>query len=190
MSFIGDAISSITNPIFGKPDSDTQESAANASSDYTRLLSQMTGDYYNKTGGLRNTVIGNLENFMNGNYDPTESAMYAPLKASAEQQYGTAKDSIMSELPQGGALLEGLANLQGQKANTLSTLLAQLVQDEYNKAYATGTGSQATAASGITNAVSGSNSLLSALAQQQGAGAASANASMSSVAKVIASLLA
>jgi hypothetical protein len=172
MSFVGDLLGDIVNPILGKPDPNYQEDAIKSSTDAANQAATMSGDYYTKTAPIRTGLIDRLTNFMNGNLDPTASAMYSPIKTSAENQYQTGRENLMSELPQGGALFEGLANLEGQKADTTSNLIAALVKDEYNKAYAMGQGSQQVAASGITDAANASSGAANALANQQQAGAA------------------
>ena len=68
-----------------------------------------------------------------------------------------------------------MGGLQRTKANTLTDVIGQMVQDEYNKAYAMGQGSQAVAASGIKSSADLSNQSLSAMAHQQSAGASGAN---------------
>lgn len=155
----------------GKPSPESQEAALNASTESTRNLTDMSKDYYSKTAPLRGNVTDRLTNFMQGNLDPTQSAMYSPIKMTAERQYQTAMDDLMSKTPTGGALYEGMANLGGQKAASITDMIQQIVQDEYNKAYAMGQGSQSTAAAGIQGAASESNKLVSGLAQQQQAGA-------------------
>ncbi len=168
--FIGDTIGSITRPVLGKPDPSATESATNASTGMTNFLSQMAQNYWNATAPVRDSVLSRLSEFMGGNFDPTASPMYAPIKSSTEQQYGTARDKIMETLPVGGALSESLADLESNKANTMSSLISQLVLDEYNKAYGIASGSPQTSQSGISSALAGNTGLLSALTGQTQAG--------------------
>lgn len=191
MGFIGDAIGSITQPLLGKPDPEYQENATTASTNATNLAAQMASDYYGKTASMRNSVISRLSKFMNGSLDPTKSAMYAPIKMNAERQYTTARNELMEEAPRGGLLYDKLGDLLASKAQTLTDAIGGIVQDEYNKAYAMGQGSQTTASAGITNAANSSNGLLQALATQQQAGAQQASntgAAMGALAELIAYL--
>jgi len=157
----------------GKGTSEDRSKATQASTSAQKWLTRMSSDYYGKTAGLRNGVIDNLTKFIEGNYDPTASPQYAPIKSIAERQYQTGMDDVIANTPAGGALYEGMANLSGKKADTITDLLSTIIQDEYNKAYAMGQGSQQVAASGITNAGNMSTNLLNALANQQNAGASS-----------------
>ena len=185
MSFVGDLLGDVVNPILGKPDPEYQEEALKSSTEAARAGSAMSQDYYTKTAPIRTGLIDRLTNFMNGNLDPTASAMFAPIKASTENQYQTARGNLMSDLPQGGALFEGLTDLEGKKADTTSNLIASLVQDEYNKAYAMGQGSQQVAASGITNAANASSGAAQAGAAGQQAGAAGTANAVSLVSAIL-----
>lgn len=160
---IGDTVGDITSPILGKADPETMESSYESQTGLTNTLANITKDYYTQTGDVRTSVIDKLTQFMEGNYDPTASAMYAPIKNYAEDTYATSKNSLMELLPQGGALYDSLGDLEGKKADTLSTMLGQLVSDEYTKAYNLATGSQTSSTSGYGSALSGATSLMSAL---------------------------
>lgn len=171
MSVVGDILGDILNPALGKPDPSVQQTATETSTELARQAGAMSADYYGKTAPMRNSLITRLTDFMKGNLDPTASAMYAPIKMTAERQYDTAREKTLEDLPRGGALYESLSNLAGQKAQTITDMISQIVQDEYNKAYAMGQGSQQVAASGITGAGDSTNKLLQALSSQQQAGA-------------------
>lgn len=155
----------------GKPSPESQEAALNASTASTEWLTNMSKGYYNQTAPMRNELIGNLTNFLQGNNDPTASPMYAPIKMTAERQYQTAREQAMEDMPMGGALYDSLANIAGQRAKSITDMISQVVQDEYNKAYSMGQGSQQVSAAGVGAGAQSSNQLLSALASQQQAGA-------------------
>jgi hypothetical protein len=167
----GSNIGNVGRDFTGKPSPQSQEAALNASTESTKFLTDMSKNYYNQTAGLREGLVNRFTNFINNGMDPTTSAQYAPIKMTAERQYQTAMDDLMSKTPAGGALYEGMANLGGQKAGTITDMISKIIQDEYNKAYAMGQGSQSVAASGVQSGATASNQLLSSLAQQQGAGA-------------------
>jgi len=147
MSFIGDTIGQITRPILGKPDRNMQEKTQEATLSATNAQNALAGQLINELAPLRNQVIQRSTDFMKGNFDPTASAMFAPMKANAEQQFNTAENNLMERLPQGGALFQGMADLQGQKAQSLSSLIAQIVADEYQKAFGMGSGAPQVAGS-------------------------------------------
>src|SRR3990167_7833828 len=73
------------------------------------LLARLSQDYYNQTQPLRTSMIDRSQSFLSGGLDVTQSPMYGALKSGIEGQFGTARNNILSSLPQGGALLEALA---------------------------------------------------------------------------------
>lgn len=193
MGFIGEAIGSITRPILGKPSADAQNSAQQAA---TQAASQAAAsqaaasqaaeeqvkfarEVWGQATPVRNPVLDRLSTFMQHGLDPTTSAMYAPLKNQTEIAYNTGRDNLMSQVANGGALYEGLAGLEQSKASTMGGLMAQILQDEYNKAYGIATGAPQQTQSGLLGAgqtyASAMNNntasgLVSALANQQLAG--------------------
>lgn len=170
MSFVTD----FTNDVMGKPDPDDTSAATNAQTNSLNQALQMAQGYYNQTQGIRDSLIGRLGNFMQGNLDPAASALYAPMKNAAEQQFQTGEQSLMSKMPAGGPIWDGLSSLYSQKADTISNLLSSIVTDEYTKAYGMGQGSPQVAASALQSGGSGAN-LLNALSNQQQTGIKTAN---------------
>jgi hypothetical protein len=169
-----DFLPSKKNPLGGlggKPDKnqETSREVADKTGNYMDILGGISQDYYNQTAGLRGGIINRLTNFLSGNMDPVQSAMYAPIKSNVENQYARAENEILSKLPAGGVMQNELANASLSKAGTLSQLIANLVQDEYNKAYAMGSGSQEVASSGLTNAAGTGSNLINSLANQSNA---------------------
>ncbi|RLA60194.1 MAG: hypothetical protein DRQ89_13165 [Epsilonproteobacteria bacterium] len=117
--------------------SDADEQAEQTS----KLSSEMAKDYWKRTKGVRNQVIGGLDDFMKGNFDPTASPMYASQKLAVEQQYQTALDNLLANLPSGGGMGENMASLEMGKAGSLVDMIGKIIQDEYNKAYGMAVGS-------------------------------------------------
>lgn len=186
-------IGNVGREFTGKPSPESQEQALKASTQAQQWLTDMSKGYYEDTAGMRGNLIGNLTNFLNGNYDPASSPMYAPIKMNAERQYDVARNQTLSDMPEGGALYASLQDLGAKKAGTLTDEIGKLVADQYAKAYAMGQGSQQVAASGVTNAGNLANQTVSGLAQQQGAGAqgvGNAVGLISALAKVLATALA
>ena len=103
--------------------------------------------------------------------DPSASPLYAPGKFAAEQQFGTARDNIMSSMPEGGGLYDALAQTDISKAGALSGLEANISQDFFDKIYGAAFGAPQTAVSGL----GGAGGIMGNLAGQQ----AQANAAQS-----------
>lgn len=167
---IGDTIGQVTRPILGKPDQDLQEATQEATLNATTAQNALASKLINELAPVRNQIIQRSTDFMKGNFDPTASAMFAPMKASTEQQFSTAENNLMERMPQGGALFQGLANIQGQKAQSLSDLIAKIVADEYQKAYGLGSGAPQVAGSLFSGGGQTGVGLNQGLVQQQAAG--------------------
>lgn len=85
--------------------------------------------------------LGNqFANFLSGDFDVTQSPLWAPGKLAAEQAYGSAQQNILSNMPAGGALLDELGDVERAKANTLTNLSGQVGQDMFGKAMTYGMG--------------------------------------------------
>lgn len=169
--FRGAGLDTMWSGFTGKPTSEQREDSINTANAATQWLTNMSQDYYGRTAPLRNQLITRLQNFMTGNLDPTASPMYAPVKMNAERQFQTAKENVLSTLPKGGALYDTLAELESSKAASISTMLSQIIQDEYNKAFSMGQGSQSTAAAGVGQAGQNGVGLVNALANLSQSGA-------------------
>jgi len=65
--------------------------------------------------------------------DVTSSPLWEPGKLAAEQAYQNAQQNLLSNMPSGGALLQGLGDTERAKANTLTNLAGQVGQDRYNR---------------------------------------------------------
>ena len=104
--------------------------------------------------------------------DPSASPLYAPGKFALERQFQGAEEGILSSLPQGGALLESLANAQIGKAGALAGLEADISQDFFNKIYGLATGAPQQSIGGL----GGASSVMGGLAGQQAQAAAIENA--------------
>ena len=75
--------------------------------------------------------------------------MYGAGKQQLESQYGTAKENIMANLPQGGALLSSLAGADIAKAGDLANVSSGITQDMFNKAYGAAFGAPGQAMQGM-----------------------------------------
>jgi len=106
----------------------------------SKIAGQIAKDVYQQTGGIRSNVFNDLTNFTGGNFDLSQSPMWQPQRNLIEDQYNVAEENILGNLPQGGQLLEALANNDMSRANTLSSLGGQIGQDYLNKAYGLASG--------------------------------------------------
>lgn len=119
------------------------------------LASNIAQNQFGVGQPLTESLMSRALAFMQGNLDPTASAMYAPMKSGAEQQYGAARNAIMSNLPRGGTLQDSMAKLEMAKAGTLSGLIAQLVDKEYTNAMNLNTNTMQSAINAISAAMGG-----------------------------------
>lgn len=116
----------------------SREAAAQA-----KTVSDMALGMFEESEPTRQAMFGNFEDIAAGRFDPTTSPMYAPSFAAAKEgisdQYGLAKENIMSNLPRGGAMAGALTDLELERAKTESGLPAmmaqQIIGDMTNKAY-------------------------------------------------------
>jgi len=97
-------------------------------------------------------------------YDPYKLPAFQPLyglaRTGLEDQYGVAKENILSGLPRGGAMGRALGNLETGRAKDVGSLQASIsapiIQDLYNKAYGTAwTTAPAQAFAGYGSAMTG-----------------------------------
>ena len=109
---------------------------------------------FNQTDPLRQLLIGNSTNFLNGNMDVTGTPMYRALKSGTENQYSQARNSIIADSPAGGPLQKMLADLENSRAQTLAQGQGQIAQDELNRAMGLATGSTNTATNALGQASS------------------------------------
>lgn len=116
-----------------------------APSSYEEALAMMALDQYNSTRGLRQGFLQQYTDLMTGHLDPSQMPQYAPAfaqgKEAIEDQYGLAREGIISNAPRGGAMQGQLADLESSRAEQASTLpmmlAAGITEDMMNKAYGT-----------------------------------------------------
>ena len=106
---------------------------------------------YQQTNPLRNTMIGNYENFVDGGYDVSQNPVWGAGRNVVEDQYNVARENVIGNVPAGGALTDQLAGVEEARAASLGQLGANVSQDEYNKAYGMATGAPAQAMGTLAN---------------------------------------
>lgn len=153
---IGGGNSLIDNPInidwgtlgFGAKDDDT----GGVSSQSGEQASQIATEMYSETGPLREDILARSEAFMGeGQFDPTQSALYKPGRESVETQYLQSNELARQNLPAGGSLNQALSENVRERGSGLTSLEGAITQDEYNKAYGLATGVPALSLSTLTS---------------------------------------
>jgi len=128
-----------------------------AATNYEDLLTEISKMLFESTAPMRDSLIGDLTSVAEGTFDPKTSASYNPLFAEAkggiEDQYGVAKENIISSLPRGGGMERALTEVETGRAETSAELPAQLskniMDDMMSKAYGVAFGTPQTSLQGI-----------------------------------------
>ena len=138
---------------------------------YAKQLSGMAKDYWKDTEGIRGQLIGRGENFLSGNWSPESTPMYTAGQNQIEDQYGVAQQQMLSSMPSGGGLQQGLGDLSQGRADSLTDLASQIYQNQYNtelgNAYGLGMASPQTAMSGMAGAGGVNSPVLGSQASKQ-----------------------
>lgn len=145
---------------------------------YEQTLAEMAKKLFEQGDPTRARFFGQFEDLLSGNFNPQESPMFAPSfalgKQGIEDQYGIAKENILSGLPRGGGMSTALGELElgrAEQESSLPALLSQkIIDDMMTKAYGASFGGAMTAPiSGIGTAagIESNRSLVNAQLQQQ-----------------------
>jgi len=123
--------------------------------------------------GQTNPVFAGLssryQNFLNGGLDVTGMPQYAALKDSAEQQYGQAKDNLLSTVQPGGNLTNALAGLERGRASTMTQGVGDLANQEMARTFGFATGQTPVSLGGLNSAYNTAAYSSAAAGAQQGA---------------------
>jgi hypothetical protein len=148
---------------------------------------------WNQSSLVRNPLMERLKTVAQSNFDPTLNPYYNTLKQAAGNQYGQATSGISSRLGD-NPLTQHLQEQSGNVGkNQLSTIMANMIADEYTRSLNMATGQPGRVFSGLTDANAsraGAGGVLDKIAQQQTAQQASAQAGTSAGIGAIASLIA
>lgn len=106
----------------------------------SRLLDQ--------TDPLRKKLIGQSKAFLNGGMDVMSTPEFLAMKQFAGLQADQAKDNILETMPNGGVLLDKLADVDIGKARGLSEAAGSIYGNQLNRATALATGAPLNAAMG------------------------------------------
>lgn len=150
------------------------------------LFNQMISQgqtYGQQTAPIQQGTMQRYQDILSGNYDPTASPAYGPMRRGVEQAYGGAKENILANLPGGGLQQEALGSLEEQRAGGLSDIMSKILTQELQGAYGVGTGALgqsgqfgAQATQPLSAAGQMWGTILEMLAKQMGAGVQAAGA--------------
>ena len=107
------------------------------------MLADISKKLFEEGDPLRKQMYGQFGDVMSGNFDPMTSPMFSSTfatgKKSVEDQYGLAKDNILSSMPRGGSMGDALQNVELARAEQASSLPAMIsegiMKDMMTKAY-------------------------------------------------------
>jgi len=169
---------------------------------YAATMAKMGKEIFGETDPMRTAMINSLGGFMGLTepmtmttglgknkqdttfdwlYDKYGStnlpSQYSPVfnaaRSGIENAYTQGKNNLIGTLPGGGAKIEALSNLEGQRMGNYSNLNSSITSDLYNKAFGLATGTAPSQASNMLGNAgglyqSGLNSDAQIAAQQQG----------------------
>jgi len=129
-----------------------------------RNLESLAIQLFSQTDPLRQSLIGQAEDFLSGDFDVTTLPQFDTLKSAVESQFGRAQENIISTTPTGGALIDALSGLEGDRASTLTQGIGDIATDQLNRAFSLATGAPLQASA---NAFSGAAQLQGQMAQAE-----------------------
>jgi hypothetical protein len=127
---------------------EANEAAGQAAQAQTRLAEQLVG----QTDPLRRGLISDANQFLRGGRDVTGLPEFAAAKGASEAQFGVARDNIIANTPEGGALISALSNLESDRAANQVAFTGDIASNEVNRALQLGTFGAAQGSQGLSNA--------------------------------------
>ena len=85
-------------------------------------------------------------------YNPAFSPVFGPARNTLDQQFANARSNIIADTPEGGALLDRLADNEVQQATALGNLSAGIAENDLSRAIQLATGLTSGAQSGFSSA--------------------------------------
>jgi hypothetical protein len=144
------------------PQEKAQREASEKATGLSDLIATITRDYYRQTAPLRESIIKRAGEILSGNYNPTESPLFGSMKKVVENVSAGTKENLMGMLPAGGTLESALATNEGNRAENLTDVMANLLQQEYMNAFGLGSSSVPTTLQGATWATAPLNTAVQA----------------------------
>jgi hypothetical protein len=101
---------------------------------------------------LRGNLVGDAAGFVSGGRDVTNLPEFGAFKAQEEGQFGRARDNIIANTPEGGALSAALAGLEQGRAQNLTNFTGALAGGEVDRALQLATFGTAQGSQGLSSA--------------------------------------
>ena len=117
----------------------------------SKVAAKIAKDYYQSTDPLRESLLGNYQNFLGGGYDVAQNPVWGAGRNVIENQYDVARENVLSNIPKGGQLTDQLAGVEEARAGSLGNLGGAVAQDEDNKLYGMATGAPGQAMGTLAN---------------------------------------
>ena len=134
--------------------------------------SELARQLFRQSDPTRRELFRQSEDFLSGDFDVSASPVFGAGKQTIEDQFGRAREGVIAGTPEGGQLTAALAELEGDRAGSLTQFTGQLAESEKNLAAQLATGG--TAGGGAILGSAGQ------LAQSRAAAEAAENAGKSS----------
>lgn len=107
---------------------------------FSNVQGELAQQLFAQTDPLRALLIGQSQDFLSGGADVTQTPQYQALQLSTGQNFNQAKDNMVARFAPGGALVDALSGLEGDRAGVLSQGASQIYGSELDRALALGTG--------------------------------------------------
>jgi len=115
-----------------------KKKAKQSSSD--AIMAQISRALFEETQPLRTGVIERSADFLADPTQVTNTPQFGAMKSINDMLFGRAREGVLANTPQGGALFDNLNNLELAKARDLSQAAGSLAENEVNRAVSIGTG--------------------------------------------------
>lgn len=148
----------------GSKSSKSDKAAARTADSQSRLAEEL----FAQSGPIREQLFGRSLDFLN---DPTaigNDPRFGAAKTSLENQFGQARQRTIESTAPGGALIEALAGLEGQKALGLADVQSNIFSGELDRATNLAMGGTTQAQQGLGSAGSIQSQQAAAHADQKG----------------------
>lgn len=145
--------------------SSADTAAGQAASEQSRLARELAGE----SSPLRKALIGDAQDFVTGGRDVSGLPEFAAAKSAGEMQFNRARDSVIANTPEGGALTSALTNLEADRARSFTELSGALSEAEVNRGVQLATFGAAQGSQGLGAAAFTQSQRAAAEAQQNAA---------------------
>lgn len=105
----------------------------------TKLQAQLAEQLFQQSAPIRSALFGRSMDFLSGG-NGMDNPAYRALQLDVGQNFNQAKDNLISRFAPGGAMIEAMAGLEGDRASTLARGAAGIYDSELSRAMNLGTG--------------------------------------------------